>query len=76
MRYEVHQRKWNSGISVATIFESNDMHECERFADAWNSAMDKLYEGTRVGDECCHFAEVFDMETKMYIYDLMEGEDD
>lgn len=64
--YEVHQRGWNSGVSVATIFKSNDLKECEDFAKAWNDAMDGLYEGTHVGDECCHFASVYNTQTDKY----------
>ena len=65
--YEVHQREWNSGNKVAIIFKSKDLQECLNFKNAWSLSMDKLYEGTHVGDECCHFASIYNTEKDDYL---------
>lgn len=67
--YEVHQRGWNSGVSVATIFKSNDLKECEEFVEAWNNAMDLVYEGKHIGDEYYYFASVYNTKTNKYSTD-------
>lgn len=69
--YEVHQREWNSGNKVAVIFKSKNLQECIDFRQKWEQVMDKLYEGTHVGDECCHFASVYNPEKDDYIKYLL-----
>ncbi len=66
-KYEVHQRTWNGGVAVALIFESDDLDECKRFLEKWNNTMDEIYEGTHVSDDCCYFAEIFNVEKEDYI---------
>lgn len=65
--YEVHQREWNSGNIVAIIFASNILEECIEFCKKWNENMGKLYEGKNIGDEYCHFADVYNNDTDEYM---------
>ena len=66
-KYEVHQREWNSGNIITTIFASNTLTECEEFAEKWNDMTDKLYEGKSIEDEYCHFASVYDNQVDDYV---------
>ena len=70
--YEVHQREWNSGNKVAVIFKSKNLQECIDFRNKWEQAIDKLYEGTHVGDECCYFASVYNTEKNDYLKYLIK----
>lgn len=40
--YEVYLRAWNSGVNIATIFKSDDLKECQNFADKWNAFKDDI----------------------------------
>lgn len=43
--YEVYLRAWNSGVNIATIFKSDDLKECQNFADKWNAFKDDIQKG-------------------------------
>lgn len=68
--YEVYLRGWNSGVNTATIYKSNDLKECEDFAEKWNDATDKLYSGKSISDEYKFFADVYDVEKNKYVFGL------
>ena len=66
-KYEVHQRNWNSGNSIAVVFASNSLSECNDFKEEWNNTMDRLYEGKSIGDEYCNFASIYNNQTEDYV---------
>lgn len=68
--YEVHLRGWNSGISVATIYKSDDLKECEDFSDKWNKFTDELYKGKCIDDIYVFYADIYDTENNKYVHGL------
>ena len=68
--YEVYLRSWNSGTNIATIYKSNDLKECEEFAEKWNDVTSKLYKGKCVDDVYRFFADVYDTENYKYVNGL------
>lgn len=68
--YEVYLRSWNSGTNIATIYKSNDLKECEEFAEKWNDATSILYNGKCIDDIYRFFADVYDMENNKYVNGL------
>lgn len=68
--YEVYLREWNSGVNTATIYKSNDLQDCEEFAEKWNDVTNKLYEGKCIDDEYRFFADVYDIKNSKYVNGL------
>ncbi len=68
--YEVYLRAWNSGVNTATIFKSDDLKECENFADKWNAFTDDIYKGKNVDDVYIFFADVYDVKGNRYVNGL------
>lgn len=64
---------YRRGVNTATIYKSNDLKDCEEFAEKWNDVTNKLYEGKCIPDIWLNELNVDSKATEEDIEDIIHN---